>query len=64
MDYKNLEGKRIFGETNGGRRIRGKVIHVDTSKELNGLVFIEVEDKNGKEETFVHSEFKILREVI
>lgn len=55
MDWKGLEGKRIFIILKSGHNYSGKVISSDDS-------FITIIDKLGVKVTFSTSEIKVLKE--
>ncbi len=54
MEWKKLNGKRIFIKLRTGDVYNGDVTDVD--EKSPGLVFITLLDKYGKEVTIVHSE--------
>ena len=55
MDWKGLEGKRIFIILKSGHNYTGKVISSDST-------FITIIDKLGIKVTFSTSEIKVLKE--
>lgn len=59
--WKELEGKKVFVETNSGRQYSGKVVKVNISENPK-LIWITMIDKFGNRVTFIHSEIKLIEE--
>lgn len=61
MEWKEWQGKKVYIETNSGRRYTGKVIDIDVSKDLK-LIWITILSSQGNKITFIHSEINLIQE--
>ena len=59
MEWKEWKGKKVYLETNSGRRYGGKVIDVEVNENPK-LIWITILSSQGNKITFVHSEIKFI----
>lgn len=61
MEWQEWQGKKVYIETNSGRRYTGKVIDVEVNENPK-LIWITILSTQGNKITFVHSEINLIQE--
>lgn len=62
MNWLEWKEKRVFLRLKTGKVFTGKIIDIDESDKINGIIFMTILDKFNKEVTFVHSEILEIKE--
>lgn len=61
MEWKEWQGKKVYIETNSGRRYTGRVCDVEISKDPK-LIWLTIISSQGNHITFVQSEINLIQE--
>jgi len=61
MEWQEWIGKKVYIETNSGRRYTGEIIDIEISKNPS-LIWITILSSYGNKITFIHSEISLIQE--